>query len=114
VSPHRSFHYMSTDQVNAAAAEAIAVSYRISLEPAEPRDLPRLEGGNARLLLDWDCFSSEDRKRLLDNESLYIVADHGFNMGDSVSRFLSARGTLCRRRLDEQIFKYLSGFTRAA
>lgn len=103
-------HYLTTDPVNANAAEALAAG--LPLEAAEPRDLPRLRRPGALVILDWDHLPADSRAALLD--AVEVLGVHGYNLSDSVTRFLAARGVVVGRRLDEPFVTALARLHRAA
>jgi hypothetical protein len=108
------FYYLTTDAVNADTALGLAPAEGIDLEIAEPRDLPRLEGEGAEVILDWDFVPAEDRSRLLDGSAARLAGVHGYHLSDSVASFLLCRGTLVSRHLDRAFVATLAGPSRAA
>jgi hypothetical protein len=112
-SPHP-MHYLTVDQLNAATAEQLADDRGVSLEPAEPRDIPQLEKQNARIILDWDFIPPDYRDRVLASSTLRVVAIHGFNVPDSVAAFLQRRGILSFKLLCPEMFRSLDSISPAA
>jgi hypothetical protein len=110
----KTLYYLTTDEVNASTARALASALGIDLETAEPRDLPRLAGEHAEVVLDWDFLAPEDRSSLLNGCAVRVVGVHGYNVGDSVTGFLPLRGVLVSRHLDRDFLAALSTRARAA
>ena len=108
------FHYLTIDQVNAVTAEELADEHGVPLELVEPRDLPRLENENTRLIVDWDFLPDDYRDRVLTSPALHVVAIHGYNVPDSVAAFLPRRGILCFTKLGREMFRRLHGLAPAA
>src|SRR5262245_6620199 len=108
------FYYVTTDPLNAATAEALADKHGLDLEVAEPRDLPRLEREEARLVLDWDFLPEDHRTRLLNGTRAQVAAVHGHSLGEALSSFLPRRGVLCGTRLDARFLLALRGDASAA
>lgn len=109
-----SFQYLTIDQVNAVTAEALAEQHGVPLELAEPRDLPWLESQKARVILDWDFLPAEDRSRVLNSQTMQVVAVHGYNFPDSVVSFLARRGILQFKQLSPEMFASVKGLALAA
>ena len=99
-------HYVTIDAVNASWAEELAARAAVPLEVVEPRDLPRLEEQQAHLVLDWDHLPDDERVKLL-NGTAKVVAVHGYNLSESLTRFLPRRGIHCSPRLDDSFFQSL-------
>ncbi len=108
------FHHLTVDPLNAATAEVLAAERGVWLEPAQPRDVLRLEKENALLIVDWDYLPKDDRDRVLASSALRVVAIHGFTLADSVVSFLRRRGVLCFKKLDPDMFRGLDGLMPAA
>jgi hypothetical protein len=111
---HPKLYYLTIDLLNARTAEELAFAAGIDLEPAEPRDLPRLEKHQAEVILDWDYLPPEDRSYLLNGCAVQLVGVHGYNIADSVASFLPQRGIVVSRYLDEAFFTALADRARAA
>jgi hypothetical protein len=93
-------YYLTTDDVNGTAAQDLATALGIDLEAAEPRDVARLKGEGAEVVLDWDHLPPEDRSSLLNGFAVRVVGVHGYNIADSVASFLPLRGVVVSRHLD--------------
>src|SRR5260370_29242832 len=107
-------YYLTADGMNANTAEALASAERINLEPAEPRDLPRLEREEAEVVLDCDYLPPEDRDHLLNGSAVQVVGVHGFQVADSVASFLPRQGVVVSRHLDQALVAAPAGPSRAA
>jgi hypothetical protein len=110
----KKLYYLTTDPVNASAAEGLAFAEELDLETAEPRDLPRLEREGGEVVLDWDFLPPEVRSHLLNGSAVQLVGVHGFQVGDSVASFLPPRGIVVSRHLDRAFVAALARRARAA
>jgi hypothetical protein len=110
----KKLYYLTTDDVNATTAQSLASGLGIDLEPAEPRDLPRLMGEDAEVVLDWDHLPPDDRSGLLNGSAVRLVGVHGYNIGDSVASFLPLRGVVVSRHLDQAFVAALARRATAA
>ena len=107
-------YYLTTDDVNAAASMDLADRHGLTLEIAEPRDLPRLEAERADLVVDWDYIPADYRAKLLNGTAVNVLAVHGYDLDDYLGAFLARRGILCGRLLDDHLFRALAPRTGAA
>jgi hypothetical protein len=105
----RQLSYMTTDPLNAATADQLALKYRLNLEVVEPRDLPLLEAHGADVILDWDFLPNDYRAKILNGMDLNVLAVHGRDLDEALSSFLPQRGIFCASRLDHHLFEALVG-----
>jgi hypothetical protein len=110
----KQLYYLTTDEANASMAEPLVFAEGIHLEPADPRDLPRLRRKAAAVVLDWDHVPPETRAHLLNGFAGHLVGLHGYQISDSVAGFLPQRGIVVSRRLDQAFVAALAGPARAA
>jgi hypothetical protein len=105
--------YLTTDECNAANAQALAERHDLPLEVIDPRDIAQLQLGKAYVVLDFDFLQVELREDLLNGSPVKVVAVHGYQLPAWAS-FLARRGIVVSSRLDDQLFLCLARMASAA
>jgi hypothetical protein len=110
------FAYLTTDEMNEALAQELALACSVALDSLTPKDGPPDEGYDA-VLCDWDFWPAEHRQELLaglDGPPYRPLAVHGHSLDAGQVEALRRRGVAVYVGLGPEVFLQLRGAALSA